>query len=148
MRTLIVSLLVVFLSPAFAQDEDARFVAVNIYVDSAGPLAAWQFELSNRNGPMKVVGVEKGDSAAYVRTPYYDREAVRLGDADRIVVADYSLAEAADLPSGRTRIATVHLMIGDESAENLTLDLIAAATHSGQTAVASISYEAETGSEQ
>ena len=75
-----------------------RFAAVDVYLETAEPVAAWQFELSGRRGLMKVVGVENGESAAYRETPYYDREAVQLGAADRIIVADYSLAEAELLP--------------------------------------------------
>ena len=79
-----------------------RFVPLAIHLDSPAAVAAWQFELKDRNGVMKVVGVENGGHAAFPRAPYYDREAVTRGDAERIVVADYSLADENMLPS-RTR---------------------------------------------
>ena len=53
-----------------------RFVPLDIYIDSPAALAAWQFELKDRNGAMKVVGVESGGHAGFPRAPYYDREAV------------------------------------------------------------------------
>ena len=75
------------------------------------PVAAWQFRLSDRNSYIRIVGIENGDSDAFQDSPYYDRDAVNGGDAERIIVADFSLAVANQLPIGRTRIATVHIMI-------------------------------------
>lgn len=135
-----------FTSHALAND-NIRFAAIDVYLHTSEPVAAWQFELSDRQGTMKIVGVENGESAAYLRAPYYDREAVRLGEADRIVIADYSLAEIENLPTGRTRIATVHLLLGADDA-GLEADLITATTHDGQVIDASISLDVRTGSEQ
>ena len=151
MRALIVSLILIWsICPglAFSDDSNVRFAAVDIYLKSAEPIAAWQFELNNRHGLMKVVGVERGESAAYARVPYYDRESVRLGEADRIVVADYSLADDAELPSGRTRVATVHLMLSGDDDTDLNLFLITATKYDGRATGASISFEVRTGSEQ
>ena len=54
-----------------------RVEALDIHVDSgAAPLAAWQIELTERNGRMTVVGVENGADAAFAEPPYYDRAAV------------------------------------------------------------------------
>ena len=102
-------------------DPAPRFVPVDIFLDSPQPVAAWQFELQDRNAAMKVVGVENGDSDAFQRAPYYDRDAVQRGDVDRIVVADYSLAEESELPSGRVRVATVHIMLVRDADFELTL---------------------------
>ena len=128
-----------------AQTDVAQFAAIDIYLHSQQPVAAWQFRLASRRGVMKVVGVERGDSAAFPRAPYYDREAVRLGTADRIVVADYSLANNARLPSGRTRLATVHLMLSAAGHQDLNLDLVTATTRGGRRAEAQISFELPTG---
>lgn len=133
---------------AAQHDGSSRFAAVDIYLDSAEPVAAWQFELSNRNGSMKIVGVENGESAAFGRAPYYDREAVRLGTADRIIVADFSLADASLLPSGRIRIATLHLILTDTDDPAFDLDLVTAVTHDGRRIDASIGLESQTGSER
>ena len=135
-----------FASSALAENA-LRFAAVDIYLETAESVAAWQFELSDKYGKMKVVGVESGESAAYQRAPYYDREAVRLGEADRIVVADYSLADIDELPSGRTRIATIHLMLDSEDDQDIEPTLITATTHDGRVIDASISLVLRTGSE-
>ena len=144
--TLIISACLCFASGALAEN-DLQFAAVEIYLNTSEPVAAWQFELSDRSGTMKVVGVEGGESEAYRRAPYYDREAVRLGAADHVVVADYSLADVDDLPSGRTRIATIHLMLDSEDDQDIELTLITATTHDGQVINASISLVSRTGSE-
>ena len=34
---------------------------------------------------------------------------------ERVVVADYTLADVTELPQGRTRIATVHVLVVDEA---------------------------------
>jgi len=117
--------------------EAVRFVPVDVFIDSAEPVAAWQFELADHSESMKVVGVEGGDSDVFQRAPYYDRGAVERGDAERIVVADYSLAEESRLPTGRIRVATVHLMIEGEA--ELELELVTATTADGRPIDASIS---------
>ena len=117
-----------------------RFVPLDIYIDSPAALAAWQFELKDRNGAMKVVGVENGGHAAFPRAPYYDREAVARGSASRIVVADYSLADESMLPIGRVHLATLHLML--EGEPDFELRLITATTPEGSAIDASISFAA------
>ncbi len=122
-RVLVLLAAGLFICAAFAATggTQIRFVPVAVLLDSPEPVAAWQFELKDRNASMKVVGVENGGSDAFQRAPYYDKEAVTQGDADRIVVADYSLAEASELPSGRVRVATVHLMLDGEADYELNL---------------------------
>jgi hypothetical protein len=143
----IVCLLAILLSP-FAVAQDVRFAAVDIYLESTEPVAAWQFELADRSGTMKVVGVEQGESPAFERVPYYDREAVRRGAADRIIVADYSLADAGELPAGRSRIATIHLMLSGAKDADFNLQLVTATTYDGETMDARISLAVRTGSKQ
>jgi len=118
------------LSVAAMGQAKARFVPVEVFLDSPEPVAAWQFELKDRNASMTVVGVENGGSDVFQRAPYYDREAVTRGDADRIVVADYSLAEESKLPSGRVRVATVHVML--EGDADFELNLVTANTADGR----------------
>jgi len=150
MKNLFIALVLLSFSisgQSHADEHDFRFAAVDVYLDSAEPVAAWQFELDDRAGVMKVVGVEQGDSPAYARAPYYDREAVRLGDADRIIVADYSLANAVELPSGRVRVATVHLMLNSDDDADFSLFLVTATTYDGVVTDARISLAVRTGSE-
>ena len=151
MRNLFVALVLLSFSISgqpHADEHDIRFAAVDVYLDSAEPVAAWQFELSDRTDGMKIVGVEQGDSPAYGRAPYYDREAVRLGEADRIIVADYSLADVAELPSGRVRVATVHLMLNSDDDADFDLFLVTATTYDGVVTDTRISLDVRTGSEQ
>lgn len=133
---------------SYADEHELRFAAIDVYLDSAEPVAAWQFELGDSAGVMKIVGVERGDSPAYARVPYYDREAVRLGEADRIIVADYSLADVVELPSGRVRVATVHLMLNSDDDADFNLFLVTATTYDGVVTDARISLDVRTGSEQ
>ena len=128
-----------------AMEGGARFAALQVYVDSESiPLAAWQFELSERNGLMQVVGVENGESAAFRAAPYFDREAVRLGTADRIIVADFSLENDA-LPRGKTRIATIHVRLAGAAEPDYELRLTAAGNAAGANIQAEISLETTTG---
>jgi hypothetical protein len=133
------------LTAAFAQPapEAVRFQAIDVYVESAEPLAAWQFELTETTGAMTVVGVENGDSAAYRDAPYFDLDAVREDRADRIVVADFSLAGVGELPVGRTRIATVHVRLSGGQAPDFNLQLIAAGDIDGHAipAVADLEFD-------
>lgn len=114
-----------------------RFVPLAIHLDSPAAVAAWQFELKDRNNAMKVVGVENGGHPAFPRAPYYDREAVARGGAGRIVVADYSLGEEDLLPVGRVQLATLHLML--EGEPDYELHLIIATAEEGDAIDASIS---------
>ena len=116
-----------------------RFVPVEIHLDSPQPVAAWQFELGDRNGAMKVVGIERGGISAFPDAPYYDRTAVAEGDAGRIIVADYTLAGESRLPRGRMRLATLHLMLDGDA--DFELRLITATTFDGQAIDASIGLQ-------
>lgn len=135
----LLAFLVLFADLVRADSADGpRFVPLAIHLDSSTAVAAWQFELKDRNGAMKVVGVENGGHPAYPRAPYYDREAVARGDAERIVLADYSLAEEGRLPIGRVRLATLHLML--EGEPDFELRLITATSWEGEVVDASISF--------
>ncbi len=128
--------------------DTVRFVAIDIYLDSAEPVAAWQFEMDERNGLMTVVGVENGSSQAFSEAPYFDRNAVQLGKADRIIVADYSLEPENALPAGHIRLATIHVRLSGDISPDFRLTLIAAASIDGRPINASISMEQETGSKE
>ena len=146
MRTaLILAALLIGASSFGQQPGTVRFETVAVYIDSAGPLAAWQFELSERNGSMTVVGVENGDSAAFGDAPYYDLGAVSRGSADRIIVADFSLADEPDLPTGSTRVATVHVQLSGRADPDYQLRLIAAGDADGRPMQATISLAAAIG---
>jgi hypothetical protein len=123
----------------------ARFAVVDVYVESAEPLAAWQFELTERAGRMQVVGIEGGESASFAEPPFYDRDAVEQGAADRIIVADFSLNGADELPSGRTRVARVHVRLGGAAQPDYELRLVAAGSTNGRSIDAVVSLDTGTG---
>jgi hypothetical protein len=125
--------------------QPGRFAVVDVYVQSAEPLAAWQFELTERRGLMQVVGIEGGDNPSFAEPPFYDREAVGLGVADRVIVADFSLSEPADLPMGRTRIASVHVRLAGDQSPDYELRLVAAGAADGRSINAEISLDTRTG---
>lgn len=132
---------------AAQQDTPGRFMVLDVYVESAEPLAAWQFELTERGGRMQVVGIESGGSAVFGDPPYYDRAAVERGAADRIIVADFTLDAAAELPSGRTRVARVHVRLdGDaQTVPDYDLRLVAAGAAHGRPIDAAISLQTDAG---
>src|SRR5262249_57773137 len=51
--------------------QTGRFATVDVFIDSAEPLAAWQFELGERRGAMQVVGIEGGENASFGDRPPY-----------------------------------------------------------------------------
>ena len=127
---------------AFSQSigTGTRFTVLEIYLETAEPVAAWQFELREASGTMRVVGVESGDSDAFGEAPYYDLAAVSEGAADRIVVADYSLRPAAELPTGRSRVATVHVRLEGAADPEYVLNLMVAGGADGDPIQASIDF--------
>jgi hypothetical protein len=118
--------------PAGENDESSeqkvRFVPVHIYLDPHGkPLAAYQFELKARTGRIKIVGVEGGAHPAFQDAPYYDPAALLN---DRIIIAAFNTGH--DLPTARTRIATIHLQILGDAEPQYELKLMAVADDNGQ----------------
>lgn len=146
MRVFLASLVGLLAMTSTFADSLARFSSVDIYIDSAEPIAAWQLEFAATSGVIHVVGVENGESGVFGDAPYYDREAVEQGRADRIVVADYSLADVSALPHGRVRVATLHLMVSGDDQPTFGTRLIVATTHDGNRIDAEISLEFSDGS--
>ena len=84
----------------------SRFGAVDIYVDSGStPLAAYQLEFAATNGVARIVGIEGGEPVAFRQPPHYDPRAIQH---ERVIIASFSTAPVADLPTGRARVATIH----------------------------------------
>ena len=125
-----------------------QFGVVDVYVASDEPLAAWQFELSERDGRMQVVGVEGGDNQVFADAPYFDREAVEGGSADRVIVAAFSLASADTLPVGRTRVARIHVRLGGIAPPAYHLRLVNAGAPDGRPIDAAIAFESQAGRPQ
>lgn len=106
-----------------------RFTAIDVFVDSgAHSLAAYQFELTVEKGDAKIVGVEGGEHEAFKKPPYYDPKALHA--EDRIIIAAYNTGD--DLPTGKTRVARLHLQISGELTPDYVVRLIVAASENGE----------------
>lgn len=114
-----------------------RFEAVDVYMDSGEvPLAAYQFELAAETGEIKIVGIEGGEHPAFKEPPYYDPAAL---SNDRIIIAAFNTGQ--DLPSGKTRVARVHLQIIGEREPQLVIRPEIAASAEGQEIPATVTLE-------
>jgi hypothetical protein len=122
----------------------SSFAVVDVFIDSAEPLAAWQFELDG-GGAMQVVGIEGGDNPTFREPPFYDRAAVDRGAAERIIIASYSLGEPAELSRGRARVASVHVRTRGLEPPDYQLRLVAAGAADGRPIDARISFGLRTG---
>jgi hypothetical protein len=80
---------------------------------------------------MTVVGVENGADKAFAEAPHYDRGTVEAGEADRVIVAAYSLSPESALPRGKTRVTTVHVQITGAAEPHYELRLVAAGDAEG-----------------
>ena len=127
-----------------AQPEAGRFAAVDVFVMSDAPVAAWQVELTERSGAMQLVGIERGDDATFRDPPFYDRAMLERAATDRIVLASFSLSDAERLPRGRVRIARVHVRTTGAAEPDYDLRLVAAGAADGQPIAAELSFEIQT----
>jgi hypothetical protein len=93
-----------------------RFIPVDLFVDSgATPLGAWQLEFTG-HGDVELVGVEGGEHPAYKQPPHYDTEALMH---DRVILAALNTTDT--LPTGKTRVARLHLRVSGEPTFETTL---------------------------
>ena len=117
----------------------SRFRAVDIYVDSGStPLAAYQLEFAATNGVARIVGIEGGEHAAFRQPPFYDPKAIQH---ERVIIASFSTASAADLPTGKTRVATIHYQTTDTQPPRFELKLQTAGEAQGNKLAAEASFE-------
>ena len=144
MRWMFAILVLGLAAQSFAQqpaEEEGRpdFRAIDIYLDPQGaPLAAYQLEFAGTNGVAKIVGIEGGETAAFHEPPFYDPKAMQQ---DRVIIAAFSTNPPAELPSGRTRVATIHLQTSGTAAPGCVLKLETAADANGQKLQATASFE-------
>ena len=112
------------------------FIPLHIHIDSGdAPLAAFQFELTASTETVYITGVENGSHPAFAATPpYYDPAALQN---NRIIIANFSTTN--NLPTGATRVATIHLMIEGPQTPQYHLTLITAADKNGDQINARIS---------
>lgn len=137
MKHLLASLILGLLlaAPSLAQRANSdgpkiRFQTVDIFVNASDqPLAAYQLEVVAESGDVKIVGIEGGQHAAFQDAPYYDTRAIQR---EQVVIAAFNTAAADKLPTGKTRVAVIHVQItGDENPEYI-VRLKTAATVQGE----------------
>lgn len=122
------------------QQSSPRFEAIDIYIDSGDvPLAAYQLEFKAVKGSVKIVGISNGEHEAYAdEPPYYDTAAMQQ---NLVIIAAFSLNKTANLPTAKTRITTISLMIEGDIEPEYKLQLTAAASVEGKRINATITYE-------
>jgi hypothetical protein len=126
-----------FAQPAATEEGRTRFCAVDIYVDSkASPLAAYQLEFAVTNGIAKIVGIEGGEHPAFHEPPFYDPKAMQH---ERVILAAFNTSN--ELPSGKTRVATIHLQVTNNLPLQYELKLQAAGNAAGTRITPEASFE-------
>jgi hypothetical protein len=106
-----------------------HFRAADVFVDSGNrPLAAYQLEFTASAGA-KIVGIEGGEHAAFKEAPFYDPKAIQH---ERVIIGAFSTAKADNLPTGKTRVATIHLQTTGNESPRYEVKLTAAATVGGK----------------
>jgi hypothetical protein len=116
-----------------------RFSAIEIYVDSGStPLAAYQLEFAATNGNVTISGIEGGDAGVFHEPPLYDPAAMQH---ERVIIASFSTAPVGELPTGKTRVATIHVRITGAEAPRFDLKLVTAANSAGKKISVESSFE-------
>ena len=104
------------------------FEAVEIHIDPAGrPLAAYQLEFVDETGAARIAGIEGGEHRAFAKPAYYDPAALAR---NRVILAAFSTD--LDLPAGRTRVATLHVVLPEGATPRYRVRLEVAADSGGR----------------
>ncbi len=102
-------------APAEGQPAPIRFRAYDVLIDPKGkPLAAYQIEIAAEKGEVKIAGIEGGEHPAFRHPPAYDPKAMQQ---DHVILAALSTEPAEKLPSGKTRVAVLHVVTTGEPPE-------------------------------
>jgi hypothetical protein len=110
--------------------QQAHFAAYDIYVDSKNvPLAAYQLEFSSVAEQVKITGIEGGEHEAFKQPPFYDPKAIQQ---ERVILAAFNTESASKLPTGKTRVATVHVQFKGPQPPSFSLKLQTAADPEGK----------------
>ena len=119
------------------EEPKVRFAPMQVYVDSGEQgLAAFQFELKAVRGQVQIVGIEGGEHKAFEEPGYYDPAAMAN---DRVIIGAFNTGK--DVPTGRTRVATIHLQITGEVRPEYELKLAVAADPQGEEIATEITFE-------
>jgi hypothetical protein len=117
----------------------AGFRIVDVFVDSSDrALAAYQVEIHATENSVRIVGIEGGEAAAFREPPYYDPKAIQ---GERVILAAFSTEPADRLPTGRTRVASLHLQVLGDVPPSYSIRLKTAATEGAQRIAAKVSLE-------
>lgn len=102
-------------STAFAvPDVPLTFKPFDLWLDTGtNELVAYQIEITYDAQAIRIVGLEGGNTPAFVKAPYYDRKGLQGG---RIIVAAFTTKDEG-LPTGRMRIARIHVAVSGEAAQ-------------------------------
>ena len=121
--------------PQDVPKDEVRFEAIDVFVDSGSvPLAAWQFELASETPGVEIVGIEGGEHKAFAEPPYYDRKAM---NNNRVILAAFNTGN--DLPSGRSRVARIHVQLQGPGQTEYRTKLAVSATTDGEQIPATVS---------
>ena len=114
--------------PNNVANDAVRFEAIDIFVDSGTtPLAAYQFELASETPGVEIVGIEGGEHAAFAEPPFYDPKAM---NNNRVILAAFNTGK--DLPSGRSRVARIHVQLEGPGLKEYRTKLSVSATTDGE----------------
>ena len=112
-----------------------RFEAIDVFVDSGTtPLAAYQFELASKTPGVEIVGIEGGEHAAFAEAPFYDPKAM---NNNRVILAAFNTGK--NLPSGRSRVARIHVQLEGPGRKEYRTRLAVSATSDGEQIPATLS---------
>ena len=121
--------------PVNSADDTGRFEAVDVFVDSGNQrLAAWQLEVNCTANDVHIVGIEGGEHPAFKEPPYYDKRAM---NNNRVIIAAFSTGD--NLPSGRSRVARIHVQVRGPGGRTWLSEVTTAATADGTRIPAAIS---------
>jgi len=79
--------------------------------------------------PTTIVGIEGGSSKAFREPPFYDPKAMQ---GERVIIAAFSTEAPEHLPSGKTRVATIHIVTTGAARPAFELKLQTAADSAGK----------------
>jgi hypothetical protein len=122
-----------------APETTVRFETVDVFVDTTDKaLAAYQLEFFAETGDAKIAGIEGGAHPAFANPPYYDPKAMQQ---DRVILAAFTTDDATSLPTGRTRVATIHMQTIGTNPPDFQIRLQAAADAAGRTVTAEATFQ-------
>lgn len=120
-----------------AAEPTVYFIPVGVYVDSSSKsLGVYQVEIKVVKGNAKIVGVEGGEHKAFAEPPYYDTAALMKG---RVILAAFSTSD--DLPTGRTKVATMHMQVTGDFVPEYEVVLNVAGDSEGKSIAAAVTVE-------